>query len=82
MQHTSGFDLHLGDAELHNYLATVKNSKSVYLYFNRNGTWEMLKDCAIPKGYVKSFYFKNGIQYGVAVHIKDRPTVIYLNTVE
>ena len=75
---TTGYDYVLGDARLDNFLKSVASSRYVYLYFNRNGTWQLAAQCAIPKNSVKTFYFKNGIQYGITVQKKDRPTPITL----
>lgn len=75
---TTGFDLQLGSNNLENYLESVKTSKYVYLYFNRNGNWQMAVECAIPKNYIKTFYFKNGIQFGITTSKQDRPTRITL----
>src|SRR5690606_35028267 len=66
-QPTDGFDYVLGEARLENFLKSVSTSNYVYLYFNRNGNWQTVVQCAIPKNYIKTYYFKNGIQYGISV---------------
>ena len=77
-QPTSGYDYILGKARLENFVKSVSSAKYVYLYYNRNGTWKMAVDCAIPKNYIKTYYFKNGIQYGITTNRQDRPTPITL----
>ena len=75
---TTGYDYILGEARLDNFLKSVATSRYVYLYFNRNGTWQLAVQCAVPKNYVKTLYFKNGIQFGITTKKMDRPTPIKL----
>ncbi|MBD3637300.1 MAG: hypothetical protein HUJ25_08115 [Crocinitomicaceae bacterium] len=78
MEKEEGYDFRLTGDGLSNYLNLVKDSPYVYLYCKKATGWAMVKECKLPKIYLKSFYYKNGIQYGFTTELSERPILLKL----